>query len=221
MSGQTAAVYVFGPFRLDLQASELWRGDERLAIRRKVFDLLVFLIQNRARVLTKEKIFEHVWTDVVVAETSLTRTMADLRELLQDDADQPRYIETVPKRGYKFFATVEEVRTAATSETAFTLLHGRKKYPLHEGDQLIGRGEEVEIPLFTALTSRHHARVRVIGDEVTIEDLGSMNGTLVNGRRVNGTVGLKAGDEIEIGGERLVLWSPKEPTTPADSTGES
>jgi pSer/pThr/pTyr-binding forkhead associated (FHA) protein len=97
-----------------------------------------------------------------------------------------------------------------------SLLHGTKEYPLHEGDQLIGRGREVEIPLFTALTSRHHARVRVAGDRVTVEDLGSMNGTLVNNTRVHGSVELKLGDQIAVGGELLVLWSPSAPTRPTD-----
>jgi adenylate cyclase len=77
------------------------------------------------------------------------------------------------------------------------------------------RGPEVDIPLFTALTSRHHARVHVAGDSVTVEDLGSKNGTLVNDRRVNGAMELKPGDQIEISGELLVLWSPSASTTPA------
>ena len=218
MSGE-AAEYAFGPFRLDLHAGELWSGEQRIEIRPKVFDLLVFLIQNRGKLLTKNTLLEQVWHDVVVSETSVTRTVADLRELLGDDPDQPRYIETSPKRGYKFVAAVEE-RTAsapasAPAPLAFTLLHGTKQYRLHEGEQLIGRGAEAEIPLFTALISRQHARVRVSGETVTLEDLGSMNGTLVNNTRVNGTVELKVGDQIEVGGEMLVFWSPTAPTKPA------
>ena len=217
MSGEVAG-YAFGPFRLDLRAGELWNGEQRIEIRPKVFDLLVFLIENRGKLLTKKTLLEEVWHDVVVSETSVTRTVADLRELLGDDPDEPRYIQTSLKRGYKFVAAVEELptpSTAAAATVAFSLLHGTKQYRLHEGDQLIGRGSEVEIPLVNALTSRHHARVRVAGETVTVEDLGSMNGTLVNNTRVQGTVELKIGDEIEVGGERLVLWSPSAPTKPA------
>ncbi len=216
MAGEAAAAYEFGPFRLDVQAGELRRGQERLEIRPKVFDLLVYLIEHRGTLLTKETLLEEVWGDVVVSETSLSRTVADLRELLGDDADEPRYVQTTRKRGYKFVAPVEEIRAAPKVESSspFTLLHDTRRYPLREGDQLIGRGEEVEIPLFTALTSRHHARVRVAGETVTVEDLGSMNGTRVNGQPLTGAVELKQGDEIEIGGERLVLWSPSASTTP-------
>ncbi|HUP44235.1 MAG TPA: FHA domain-containing protein [Thermoanaerobaculia bacterium] len=99
--------------------------------------------------------------------------------------------------------------------TAFSLLHGAREYPLRDGDQLIGRGREVDIPLFTALTSRHHARIRVADQKVILEDLGSMNGTRVNQEPVSGSIELKLGDQIEIGGELLVLWSPASPTKPA------
>ena len=208
--------YLFGAFRLDLEAGELLRRGERVEIRPKVFDLLLFLLQNRGKLLTKEMLLAQVWSDVVVSETSLTRTVADLRELLEDDSDQPQYIETAPKRGYKFIAAVEEVRSGApgSQETGLSLIHGATEYPLREGEQMIGRGREVDIPLFTSLTSRHHARVHVRNGVVTLEDLGSMNGTLVNGVRVNGAIELKLGDQIKIGGEVLVLWSPTSPTTP-------
>jgi DNA-binding winged helix-turn-helix (wHTH) protein len=217
MAAETAAGYEFGPFRLDLQGGELWRGQERLLIRPKVFALLVVLIENRGTLLTKETLLEQVWGDVVVSETSLSRTVADLRELLQDDADQPRYVETTPKRGYKFVAPVIEIDGAPKVQrpSAFTLLHGTKTYPLHDGDHLIGRGEDVAIPLFTALVSRHHACVHVAGETVTVEDLGSMNGTRVNQQQLSGTIELRPGDQIEIGGERLVLWSPSSSTKPA------
>lgn len=211
MAGEATVAYEFGPFRLDLQAGELWRGEARQEIRPKVFSLLVFLIENRRRLLTKDMLLEAVWGDVVVSETSLSRTVSDLRDLLGDDVDDPRYVQTTRKRGYRFVAPVEEIGPAPKIEqrpSSFTLLHGAVRYPLREGDQLIGRGAEVEIPLFTALVSRHHARVRVSEETVTVEDLGSTNGTRVNDRRLTGAVQLAPGDQIEIGGERLVLWTP-------------
>lgn len=75
------------------------------------------------------------------------------------------------------------------------------------------------VPLFTALTSRHHARVRVDGERVTVEGLGSMNGTQVSNTPVHGAVELKPGDQIEVGGELLVLWSPSAPTRPKEGSG--
>ena len=214
--GVTTA-YEFGPFRLDLQAGELWRGNERLRIRPKVFRLLVVLIENRGTLLTKDTLLEQVWGDVAVSETSLSRTVADLRGLLQDGSDDPRYVQTTPKRGYKFVAAVAELAPAPDLPGAshFSLLHGTRRYPLYDGDQLIGRGKDVEIPLVTNLISRHHARVRVSGQTVTVEDLGSMNGTRVNDRPLmGGAVQIAPGDRIEIGGEQLILWTPSASTTP-------
>lgn len=218
MSTDAIAAYVFGPFHLDLQAGELRKNGQQLEVRPKVFDLLVYLVQNRGRLLPKEALLEQVWSDVVVSDTSLTRTVADLRELLDDAPEQPKYIQTMPRRGYKFVAAVEEIRSAPArlsgTASGLSLLHGAKEYPLREGTHLIGRGREADIPLFTSSTSRQHARVHVSSEDVILEDLGSMNGTRVNGQRISGSVELKLGDQIEVGGETLVLWSPLSPTEP-------
>jgi hypothetical protein len=63
------------------------------------------------------------------------------------------------------------------------------------------------IPIYASATSRHHARIVVAGDVITIEDLGSHNGTYVNGNRVAGVMPLHAGDEIRIGSDCLIVWS--------------
>src|SRR5262245_27325367 len=82
------------------------RGDRAVDLEPKVFDVLRFLITRRDRLVTKEELLENVWPGTFVAPNALTRAVAQLRKALGDDADQPRYIETVAKRGYRFVAPV-------------------------------------------------------------------------------------------------------------------
>ncbi len=163
--------------------------------------------------MTKEELLETIWADVVVSEATLSRTVAALRAALGDDPARPLYIETVSRRGYKFVGALQET-VAATPKVGLSVIHGAKEYALRPGTQVIGRGRDVHIPLFTPSTSRHHARIDVDGETVTLEDLGSTHGTFVNGKKVSGPIHVQAGDEIEIGGERLILWSPSSETSP-------
>ena len=202
--------FYFGPFQVDPQAAELRRDGRRIELRTKCLQLLLFLLHNRGKLLSREVLLEEIWSEVVVGQETLSRTITEIRQALGDSADAPQYIETVPRRGYKFIAAV----TRAQSATAHFLfvVHRRQEYPLPEGDHVIGRGQDVAVHLYTPLMSRHHARIRVRGNRLTLEDLGSKNGTLVNGERVNGTVELHSGDSIQVGGELLVVRSAADST---------
>jgi len=204
--------YAFGPFTVDVDAAELRKGDQRIALRPKCFDLLVYLIEHRGKVSSKEQLLEAIWSDVVVDEATISRTVAALRAALDDHPAKPQYVETVSRRGYKFIGEISG--QAAPPPAPFALIHGSKEYPLRKGSQVIGRGRDVDIPLYTPATSRHHARIDVSGDGVSLKDLSSRHGTFVNGQRVSGSIALAAGDQIEIGGERLILWSPASETSP-------
>jgi DNA-binding winged helix-turn-helix (wHTH) protein len=203
--------HAFGPFTIDIDAAELRKGTEKIALRPKCFDLLVDLIEHRGKLVTKEQLMQRVWRDVVVNDATISRTVAALRAALGDDPEEPQYIETVSRRGYKFIA---ETGTEKLAPAGFALIHGAKEYPLHRGSQVIGRGRDVDIPLYTPATSRRHARIEVDAERVTLVDLASRHGTLVNGKRISGSVQIAAGDQIEIGGERLILWSPASETSP-------
>lgn len=200
----SARSWDFGPFALDIEGAELRRGQEKVALRPKCFDVLVYLAGNRGRVVSKEELLEKVWPDVIVNDATLNRTVTELRAALGDDADKPRYIETVSRRGYKFIGQTS-AKTAPLPD--LILVSGDREFPLPPGEHIIGRGADVAVAIFASATSRHHARVSVTGDQITLEDLGSRNGTYVNGVRVEGTVELHPGDEIRIGGDCLVLWS--------------
>lgn len=85
------------------------RRGELLYPRAKVFELLLYLLEMRERVVSKEELVEKLWHDTAVSENSLPQCVIDARKVLGDDAHHPRFIKTVPKAGYQFIAPVEEI----------------------------------------------------------------------------------------------------------------
>jgi DNA-binding winged helix-turn-helix (wHTH) protein/Tfp pilus assembly protein PilF len=106
---QTGLHYEFGPFRVDSRERLLWRNGKVVPLTPKVFDILLVLIQSRGHILSKEKLMKLVWPDTVVEENNLTRNISTLRKALGDGSKQPRYIETIPWRGYRFVAALKEL----------------------------------------------------------------------------------------------------------------
>jgi pSer/pThr/pTyr-binding forkhead associated (FHA) protein len=90
-------------------------------------------------------------------------------------------------------------------------------YSLTAGQHIIGRTEDVSVPLMMSKISRHHAEVIVADGVLAIRDLDSRNGTYVNGTRIAGMQPLRPGDEIRIGGQTLVVGVASDDTTEADS----
>lgn len=115
----------FGDVYVDFNRMTVTRGGRVVDIEPKVFDVLRFLIANRDHVVTKDELLDQLWPDAFVAPNALTRAIAQLRKALGDDANEPRYIETVARRGYRFIGPVvidgsagAEVVQAAVSSPA-------------------------------------------------------------------------------------------------------
>lgn len=102
-------VYRFGGVMVDVGRQLVSVCGKQVALEPKVFRLLVILIENHQRVVEKEELFDSVWHGAAVTDNALTRSMVKLRQALGDDARCARYIETIPKVGYRFVAelTVE------------------------------------------------------------------------------------------------------------------
>ncbi len=104
--------YRFDGFLLDAANRQLWRGETRLDLNARYFDALVLLVREHGRLVEKDRFFAEVWDDVVVSDSALTQCIKDVRKQLGDDAANPRYIETVPRHGYRFIGPVEPVGSA-------------------------------------------------------------------------------------------------------------
>jgi len=99
-------LYEFGPFLLDPAERALTREGRPVPLTPKVFDLLVVLVESGGHLLGKKDLMEAVWPDSFVEEGNLTFTVSSLRKALGEDRKEPRYIETVPRSGYRFVADV-------------------------------------------------------------------------------------------------------------------
>ena len=107
--------YEFGPFLLDESERQLYRDQQPIALEPKVLDTLLILIENKGRLVFKEEIMRRVWPDSFVEEVNLNRNISMLRKALGETASEPVYIETVPKRGYRFSADVAQIDYDETS----------------------------------------------------------------------------------------------------------
>ena len=123
----------FSRFRLDLANEQLWRGGEKVRLRRKTFQVLRHLVARPGELVTKEALLDEVWAEAAVSDSMPSICVAELREALGDDARAPTLIETVHGRGYRFIAQVETTavsapeprQSAATSEPA-AIMVGRE-----------------------------------------------------------------------------------------------
>ncbi len=110
----------FGSVVVDRTDFTVIRGDQQQRLAPLAFDVLLYLIQHHERVVSKEELFEEIWKERFVSDNALARTIADIRHALGDRSDAPRYIATVPKRGYRFIAELVE-ETAPPIETNINL----------------------------------------------------------------------------------------------------
>ncbi len=100
-------VYLFDKYELDDENFILLRQGERVALEPQSLRLLLFMVRNPSKLLEKQAILEAVWTDTFVEDSTLTRAVTLIRKQLGDDRRDPKFIETVPTRGYRFIAPVE------------------------------------------------------------------------------------------------------------------
>ncbi len=118
MNGQREQGYVFRQFRLDVSKRLLFEGDEIIALTPKAFDTLLALVESRGSVLSKQELMHLVWPDQFVEENNLAQNIHLVRKSLRDGTGGARYIETIPKRGYRFVADVEVSDDLTSSITA-------------------------------------------------------------------------------------------------------
>ena len=84
-------------------------------VRAKVIDLLAYLAQHPGEVISKDRLLNEVWGSQAISESALTRTVTELRQALGDDAEEPRILETIPKRGYRLIAPVTPFSVPSTA----------------------------------------------------------------------------------------------------------
>ncbi len=109
-------IYQVGEIEIDPARNGVRRAGAEWTLRQKSFQVLLYLLEHRARLVTKDELLERLWADTAVTDDALVQTIGELRRTLGDDARHPRFIRTVPKAGYQFIGPVSELRAAPLVE---------------------------------------------------------------------------------------------------------
>jgi TolB-like protein/Tfp pilus assembly protein PilF len=103
---------------VEIDNFRILKGNQAKTLEPRAFDLLIYLIEHRGRVIEKRELFEQVWKRSFVTDSALTQEIKQIRQAIGDNAVAPRYIETIPKRGYRFIAEVDEATSRIKEEAA-------------------------------------------------------------------------------------------------------
>ena len=171
----------------------------------KAFDLLCALAAARPKAVDKQTLIQKIWPDSFVSDGSLAVLAAEVRAVLKDSADTPRVLRTVPRFGYAFCAEAVDVSAQTATATAIWLLNATQRIPLRDGATTVGRDPGCDATIDAESVSRRHARIVLAGSVITVEDLGSKNGTTINGVRVAEPTTVADGDRIAFGSVTFLL----------------
>ena len=181
----------FGHCQLDTDSRQLVRDGREVHLPLKEYTLLDFLLAERPRALSKEELHERLWPGVFVSDVNLANLVSALRKAIGDDSADQRLVRTVHGFGYAFCGEVTALEASASGSaaaSAYCLVYLNRSILLAVGENLLGRGDELAARIDHASVSRHHARIVVGPQGAELEDLGSKNGTQVNGQRISGRV---------------------------------
>ena len=199
----------FEDFIFSADTRQLLRGDAELHLSPKAFDLLRMLLEARPKALSKSELTDRLWPATFVTDANLSVLVAEIRAALGDHPRNARFIRTVQRYGYAFCGTTIDVRPSPSSrvagDAACWLVAGTARTPLFQGTTVIGRDPNASVWLDLPGVSRQHAHVIVAGEQITVVDLESKNGTYVRGERIQSAVAVADGDEIRIGPAAFTL----------------
>lgn len=193
----------FDGWTFDPETRELRSGSRVVALTPKAFELLDALLARRPSAVSKVELHDRLWPKTFVTESNLTKLVAELRSVLQDDAQSPRFLRTVRSFGYAFCGPVGDSAESSLLPQAVhcRLVWGEREIALAQGENLLGRCEGAALWIDSTSVSRRHARILVEGEDVFLEDLGSKNGTFLRGKRLTARAPLRDRDDFCLGSE--------------------
>lgn len=189
----------FGDCLFDPESRQLFHRGAPVPLSPKAFALLEILVRNRPRAMAKSELQETLWPDTFVVEANLANLVAELREAMGEKGHRDGFLRTVHGFGYAFSGEAADSGARAAHASTFSLVRDGRAFPLAAGENLIGRDTECAVFVDDSTVSRRHARVTVGENEAFLEDLGSKNGTTVNGRPPDGPCQLRHGDALLVG----------------------
>lgn len=194
--------YEFGPFRLDPKEHTLLRDGRPISLRPKVFDILLVLIENRGHLVDKEQLMTSVWTEQFVEEGNINKNISMLRRALGEGDNGQQFIETVPKRGYRFIADVRkvnEIETPAPVSIARTPRFNRYWIPVLVVPVLL----IAVVGYFLLIRERRPSRTPTV-TSIVVLPLQNLSGDSAQEYFVDGMTDALIGDLAKIGALRVI-----------------
>jgi DNA-binding winged helix-turn-helix (wHTH) protein len=195
----------FGECIFDRDRRELVRRGAIVHCGPKLLALLEALIDAAPRAVPKEEIHKAIWPDTFVTDATLTSLVAELRTAIGDEAKTPRLVRTIHGYGYAFIGAVAAIASGRAASTAgmFHVVLGDRNIALGAGENIVGRSPDAAVFVDDAGVSRHHARITIDGRVATLDDLGSKNGTILDGEKIERPTALADGALIVVGATAL------------------
>jgi DNA-binding winged helix-turn-helix (wHTH) protein len=196
----------FGACSFDRERRELTRDGSPVHAGPQLLQLLELLIDASPSALTKDEIHRSLWPATFVSDGTLTSLIAALRDAIGDDARSSRLVRTIHGYGYLFCGDVvaeADADTPRPGQPACRIIAGDRDIGLPPGEHILGRATDAAVFVDDVGVSRHHARIVVSSTGATLEDLGSKNGTMLDGRPIEGRCTLTDGAAIVLGSTSL------------------
>jgi DNA-binding winged helix-turn-helix (wHTH) protein len=189
----------FSGFILDTDARQLLLENQTVHLTPKAFELLEILIAERPRAVAKHDLYDRLWPDTYVVDANLPVLIREIRTALGDRGRS--MIRTVQRFGYAFGVEL-------TPASVHLLVQGDRQFPLAPGENVLGRDPKADVTIASTTVSRRHAIITIEGNEATLVDLQSKNGTRVAGREVVEPVALFDGAVIQVGRVEVTYRCP-------------
>jgi DNA-binding winged helix-turn-helix (wHTH) protein len=191
----------FDRFTLDGDTRRLLLGRDEVHLSPKALHLLLLLVENRHRAVSRAELQKELWPSTYVLDTNLASLIKEIRRGLGDTAETPRFVRTVHRFGYWFIGEARDGTPAQPGDIKirYWLVWASRQIPVTEGEHVLGRAPDASVWIDAPGISRHHARLVLDGQHAILEDLGSKNGTYVGEERVTAPRRLDDGDQIRLG----------------------
>ena len=190
----------FGRFEFDPATRRVRREGVDIHLTPKVFELLAALLDGAPRVVSKRELHARLWPGGAVADATLVALIKQLRAALDDRDRAAPLIRTVHRVGYALEIPLTRREPAMPSVAARWLTLGQRRLSLVTGENIVGRDEAASVRLDDPMVSRRHARILVSGSVALVEDLGSKNGTFIDGQPIAaGPMPLRNGIQLAFG----------------------
>ena len=191
----------FEGFTLDGDTRRLLLGGEEIHLSPKALHLLLTLVENRHRAVSRAELQKELWPSTFVLDTNLASLIKEIRRGLGDTADTPKFVRTVHRFGYWFIGDVRDGVSTQSGDVQirYWLIWASRQISVTEGEHILGRAPDSGVWIDAPGISRHHARLVLAGQQATLEDLGSKNGTYVGEERLTRPRRLDDGDQIRLG----------------------